>query len=274
MDRSRPIGYRRSLYGLLVCRIALTRRLTDRSLALICSRLLVSTTDIAISVRACALLREIRNVMHRWICVIRNELESAQDETSCAGLRRRLCILAATCYSTFGVCPKYVSALLSDDEDFSIAIQCAIIVHANTPPHLSDDDSLYLGRILSRHRRLLHDLEPIFCRLDPTDPNEAALSQSGAYKHALSQLWLGFRGSSSWHALPRPNSQWISCVTDGGQKIHYDVLTGQLLIDGKQLGRLPEEIVKHPTYVSLLGAVGDKSFPPFLYFPDIISANF
>jgi hypothetical protein len=106
----------------------------------------------------------------------------------------------------------------------------------------------------------------MFCRLDPTDLSQAKLLQSGAYDHALSQLWLGFRGSSSWHALPKPNSQWISSVTKGGQKIHYDVLTGQLLVDGKQLGRLPEEIVKHPTYAGLLGAVGDKSFSPSFSF--------
>jgi len=218
-------------------------------------------------VRACALLRGVRNVTHRWICAIRNELESAQNESSCAGLRRRLCILAATCFSTFDVCPKHLPTLLSDDEDFSIAVQCAIIVHINTPPYLSDDNSFYLARVLSRHRRLLYDLEPIFCRSDPTDLNQAKLLQSCAYNHALSQMWLGFCGSSSWQILPRPNSQWISCVTEGGQNIYYDVLTGQLLVDGKQLGRLPQKIVKHPLYASLLGAVGDKTFlNPFFLF--------
>jgi len=245
--------------------MALTRRLTDPSLALICSRLLASTTDNGISVRACALLREARNVTHRWMCAIRDELESAQDETSCAGLRRRLCILAATCFSTFDVCPKHVPTLLSDDGDFSVAMQCAVVVHINAPLYLSDEDSFHLARILRRHRRLLHDLESIFCRSYPTDLNQAKLLQSGAYDHAISQLWLGFRGSSNWHALPRPNSQWISCLTEGGQTIHYDVLTGKLLVDGKQLGRLPQEIVKHPTYASVLGAVGDKSF--FSFFP-------
>ena len=255
----------------------MARQLTDPSLALTCSRLLASTADIGVSVRACALLREARNITHRWIWAIRKELESAQDETSCAGLQRRLCILAATCFSTFDVCPKHLPTLLSDDEDFSIAMQCAIIVHMNTPPYLSDDNSFYLARVLSRHRRLLHDLEPIFCRPDPTNLNQAKLLRSGAYDHALSQLWLGFRGSSNWHVLPRPNSQWISCVTEGGQKVYYDLLTGQLLVDGKQLGRLPQEILKHPTYASILGAVSDKSsflFFPFPSFSHVISANF
>jgi hypothetical protein len=109
--------------------------------------------------------------------------------------------------------------------------------------------------MLSRHRRLLHDMESIFRRSDPNALDQARLLHSGAFHHALSQLLLWFRDSSSWHALPRPNSRWISCITEAKREIHYDLLTGQLLIDGKQLGRLPREIVEHPTYACILGTV-------------------
>jgi len=164
-------------------------------------------------------------------------------------------MLAATCFSTFDVCPVYISALLTSDEDFSIAMQCTIVVHDNTPPSTPDDNYFYLERMLSRHRRLVHELEPIFSESDLSDLYQAGLLHSGGYDHALSQMWLGFRGTSSWHALPRPNSRWIFCVTEEGQNVHYDLLTGQLLVDGKQLGRLPREIVGHQTYADILGAV-------------------
>ena len=138
-------------------------------------------------------------------------------------------------------------------------MQCAIIVHDN-PPLRSDDDSLYLTKMLSRHRRLLHDLEPIFVQLDPTaDRDQARLLHALGYDRALRQEWSDFRRSSSWLALPRPNSHWISCVTEGKQQVHYDLLTGKLLVDGKQLGRLPREIVEHPTYASVFGTVSVQS---------------
>ena len=160
-----------------------------------------------------------------------------KSETTHEG-QQRLCMLAATCLSTFDVCPEHVPALLCNDEDFSVAMQCAIIVHDN-PPLRSDDDSLYLTKMLSRHRRLLHDLEPIFVQLDPTaDRDQARLLHALGYDRALRQEWSDFRRSSSWLALPRPNSHWISCVTEGKQQVHYDLLTGKLLVDGKQLGRL------------------------------------
>jgi hypothetical protein len=170
-----------------------------------------STTDPNISSRACALLRDARNLTYGWICELK-KLESTHDETSCAGLRCRLFMLAATCFSTLDVCSEHLPTILTTEEDFSIAIQCAVIVHDNTSLSLSGDNSVYLTQMISRHRRLLHSLEPIFSQS----------SHAGAFDHALSRLWLGFRRctSSSWHVLPGPNSRWISCVSEGWHKVH------------------------------------------------------
>ena len=181
-------------------------------------------------------------------------------------------MLAATCFSTFNVCSKYIPATLTSEEDFSIAIQCAVIVYDNTPPSLSSSNSLYLVQMISRHHRLLHYLEPIFSLSSP--PDESKLSHGGAFDHALARLWLGFRRrtSSSWHVLPRANSRWISCVTEGGHEVHYNLLTGQLLINGKALGRLPQEIVENPTYASVLGTVSGQT-AAFLTCSDVVSEN-
>jgi hypothetical protein len=143
-------------------------------------------------------------------------------------------------------------------------MQCAVIVHDNTPPSLSDDSddsSIYLARMLSRHRRLLHHLEPTFSQSMPGDLGEVKLLHADAYDKALERLWLGYRRdiSSRWHALPGPNSRWISCGTEGGQEVHYNLLTGLLLINGKPLGRLPRKIVEHPTYASVLGTVSGQT---------------
>jgi hypothetical protein len=164
-------------------------------------------------------------------------------------------MLAMTCFSTFNVCSTYIPISLASDEDISIAIQCAVIVHDNTPSSLSFEDSLYLTHMISRHHRLLHYLEPVFSQ--PLLLGQGKLLHACAFDHALTRLWLGFRRkrSSSWHALPGANSRWISCFTEGEHEVHYDLLTGQLLINGKPLGRLPKKIVEHPTYASVLGTV-------------------
>lgn len=221
---------------------------------------MTSTKDPDISGRACALLREARNLTYQWTCELERKLDSTQDEASRAGLRHRLCMLAMTCFSTLDACSEHIPSTLTTDEDLAIAMQCAVIVHDNKPS-LTNEDSLYLNRMLSRHSRLLHGLEPISSRQLPAVLGKVKLLHSGAFDRALARLWLGYRPhiSSSWHALPKPNSRWIYCVSELGKEVHYDLLTGQLLIDGKPLGRLPQEMVEHPTYASILGTVSGQS---------------
>ena len=215
--------------------------------ALITSRLLSSTNDSDICQRAYELLRKARNVAHKWINELGSKLDMTEDETSRTNLRRRLCTLAATCFATYDVSPEYIPRTLVSDNDIAIVVYCAIIVHDNTPSTLQDDH--YLVRLLNRHSRLLLILEP-FLRNDVE-------SNSLGFDQGLACLWSGFRRktSSNWQVLPSPNARWISCIAEGGQEIHYNLLTGQLLIGGKPLGKLPQEIIEHPTYASALGAV-------------------
>ncbi|KAH8997132.1 hypothetical protein EDB86DRAFT_3043676 [Lactarius hatsudake] len=220
---------------------------TIRTIVLITSRLLSSTRHPDIRQRAYALLQRARSVAHKWIHELSSKLDMTEGETSRMNLRRRLCTLAATCFSTYDVCLEHVPWVLASDDDIAIAVHCAVIVHDNTPLVLEDDDSRYLIRLLNRHRLLLHFLEPSLRERVPSDPS--------GFDHGLASSWPGFRRqtSSNWHVLPSPNSRWISCVVEGGQEVHYNLLTGQLLIAGKPLGRLPQEIIEHSTYASILG---------------------
>ena len=170
-----------------------------------------------------------------------------EDETSRTNLRRRLCTLAATCFATYDVSLEYIPWMLESDNDIAIAVYCAVIVHDNTPSILKGDHRLV--RLLNRHSRLLHILES-FLRVD-------VQSNPLGFDQGLASLWPGFRRkvSSHWQVLPSPNTRWISCVAEGGQEIHFNILTGQLLIGGKPLGKLPQKIIEHPTYASALGSV-------------------
>ncbi|KAI0297839.1 hypothetical protein B0F90DRAFT_1811021 [Multifurca ochricompacta] len=200
---------------------------TVRTVALATSRLLSSAKDPEICKQACTLLRKARSVTHMWIGELTSKLDTTQDEKSRANLRLRVCVLAATCLSTFDVCLENVPNVLSTNHDFAIAVKCAIIVHDNTPSSV-EGSSFY--RLLNRHHRLLHLLEPFF--------RQGVRSRPEGFDFALASLWLGFRrqASSSWQ---------------GGHEVHYNILTGRLLVGGKPLGRLPQVIIQHPTYASI-----------------------
>ena len=219
----------------------------QRFVALLTSRLLSSSNDSDICQRAIELIQNARSVAHKWINELGSKLDMTEDEKSRTNLRRRLCTLAATCFATYNVSLEYIPKTLASDNDIAIAVHCAAIVYDNTPSIVEDDH--YLVRLLNRHSRLLHILEP-FLRID-------VQSNPSGFDQGLSSLWPGFRRkvSSNWQVLPSPNTRWISCIAEGGQEIHYNLLTGQLLIGGKPLGKLPQEIIEHSTYASALGAV-------------------
>jgi hypothetical protein len=201
-------------------------------------------------------------------------LDSTQDETSRASLRHRLCMLAATCFSTFDVCPEQVPITFSIEEDVSIAMQCAVIVYDNMPSSFPVDDSYFSTRMLSRQHRLLHHLESFLGQYAPLALDRAQLLHTSAYNHALAQLGVDShpRNSPSWCALPRPNSRWISCASDGGQRVHCDLLTGELLLGGRRLGRLPQNILDHSRYRNIFGHVSSRiQFPCLLYVSEVLS---
>jgi hypothetical protein len=218
-------------------------------LALITSRLLSAARDRDICQRAYALLRKARSVAHKWIGELSLKLDMAENRSLCTNLRRRLSILAATCLSTYDVCLEHVPWTLSSDRDIAIAVHCAVVVFDNTPLSLWLDDSRYLTRLMNRHYRLLHFLEPFLRKGMQSNPS--------GFDHGLASLWPGFRRqtSSNWQVLPSPNSRWIFCIAEGGQEVHYNILTGQLLVGGNPLGRLPQGIIQHSTYASILGSV-------------------
>ncbi|KAH9056705.1 hypothetical protein EDB87DRAFT_1793974 [Lactarius vividus] len=220
---------------------------TVRTIVLITARLLSASRDRDVCQKAYALLRKARNVAHKWIGDLDSKLDVTEDETSRTNLRLRLCTLAATCFSTYDVCLEHVPLILASDDDIAIAVHCAVIVHDNTPSILEDDHSRYLIRLLNRHHRLLHFLEPFL--------HECVKSKPSGFDHGFINLWPGFRRqlSSNWRVLRSPNSRWISSVVEGGQKVRFNLLTGQLLIGGKPLGRLPQEIIEHSIYASVLG---------------------
>ena len=72
---------------------------------------------------------------------------------------------------------------------------------------------------------------------------ESALlrKQSAALDEAISRTWAAYRQGSPWSAVLRENDYWlVTRMTSEPSKtsdlwVHYNILTGELLIDGRPL---------------------------------------
>lgn len=230
------------------------------NLVYLISRLLASTPDHQTEVRqnCYELLLEARRITHGWMLTILKRLASAIIDTD-NELHRQACEMGATCRATFDVDPDiHLDTLLSSPENIAILIECAIVVHDNTPPHLGDKLPDF-QKLLHRDRRLSHMLELNFFR-------SISANHIAGLNRAITSVWPGYRpGAEGWEQLKDPNTRWMRSHTapsppQCAQEILYNLLDGELLVAGKPLGRLPQEIINHPTYSRIFGQVRNFVF--------------
>jgi hypothetical protein len=183
-----------------------------------------------------------------------DKLRKSEDEATMQEFQRRVCEMAAICRGTFH---SDHAGLLAFPEDVHIFVRCAILVYANSPP-IASGLPLYLKRILDGDQRLSHSLEALL--------REKIRNSRHGLDLAISDVWPAYRpGSEEWRHLEAPNDHWVTTTTafeavgDTSRKpqcVQYNLIGGQLLINGKPLGRLPPRMASHPTYSRILGRVG------------------
>ncbi len=232
---------------------------TLRSIILLMNRLLVMTTPTEAShsmvngsVSAYDIIHKARMVIFSWVQMLVKKLQETVKEDDMQDLQCRIFELAATIQATYDVEPEHVQALLQSNEDVKVLVESSIIMHDNTPirPELI---SLEMRRLLRRSERLSHFIEPYLQNMVSDIVHQQGVDL------AVISIWPAYR-ATHWTVLDSPNHRWISTLTavDTGQQsqlVHLNLLTGLLLINGKPLGRLPQNITSHATYGRIFGAV-------------------
>lgn len=236
--------------------------ISDLFLAYLISRLLASIDDPRrqpeFANRAYSLLQRARQITYNWMQEIQGKIDgvSGDDDSALGRIQRQACEMAAICRSTYDVdAGAHLARLLSSCTDVAILVECAMVIHRNTPSSGFGESFPDLQRLLDRDRRLSHHVESTLAKCISTN-------RSGLDK-AISSIWSDYprlSGSEEWRQLPKPNTRWVTSLTkcvDGqhAQIVLYNMLNGKLLIDGKPLGRLPQEILGHPIYKRVFGQV-------------------
>ncbi|EGO02914.1 hypothetical protein SERLA73DRAFT_70404 [Serpula lacrymans var. lacrymans S7.3] len=221
-----------------------------RIITILACRLLSSALDEDVKQKIYCLLREVRCTTFQWVNQLSIKLEEAGDgDTQSKDFQSRVRDMAATCRATYDVDPHHLPFLLSRPNDVAAFIQCAVIIYNNLPPDLDQLPS-YSKILVERERRLSHSLENEISRRIQEDRT--------GFDTAILSIWHGYRPGSPWQNLEYPNENWLSSSTSNAdnqqsQCLHYNVLEGRLLIDGKPLGHLPLSYIQHPTYRLVFG---------------------
>ncbi|GKU06108.1 unnamed protein product [Fusarium langsethiae] len=181
--------------------------------------------------KAEALLVTIRSITCGWIAYLRNEIRST-CEGEVASKAATLALWAAFANRrTFWVYQGGVHDL--NDEDACSFFRASIALQEN----------------------LLTDVH----RLDPWFEKNYKLLE-----HSINETWVdsganGTRSYSKWESLSGRQVGWVTAKIAetewiSPQVVHYHLLQGHLIVDGKPLGRLPLQMRQDPAVQELFGA--------------------
>jgi hypothetical protein len=201
---------------------------------------------------AYTLLREARKVAFAWLLDVKGLLladDDLQDGEDRAPYRQLACELALLSRKTFDVGDQDLPKVLFDHEDIRVLLECAITIWENRVDSM-DHVPAHLQTMLSRDTRLAHKLQHHLA-------TRLVESWMGLTSAVLG-VWPDFVPGSLQGTCPGQLWFFIDTVPRVGgisQRVHYNILNGQLLVNGKPLGRLPADVTSHSFYVRTFGKV-------------------
>lgn len=194
------------------------------------------------------LLLEIRSCTLEWVRVLRIKLAATTDSTVHQKLEVQILVAASLCRRTYAFVAANETAVLNV-QALSVFMECSIQIFNNTPKTTSQLDVHVRGH-LAYGMKLALAMEHKF--------HFSVESDGRALESALAQEWPGAHPFGQWKLLPSPRERWITTLTcsndqQKGQHVHFNLVSGCLLVDGLPIGRLPSGYTSHPLYERAFG---------------------
>ena len=204
------------------------------------------------------LLRIIRQTTYGWTRLLRDEICNAKDIETAQKRSRDVFLAALLSRKTFEIEAADPTCFVKP-ENLTCFLECAIALQNNLPKNEANDIrklSPYLKKMFLADLKLVYRLENQLRSSIEAFPVAVNQAINGIWAEASGE---SVRKYSQWNFLPKPHDGWIEAKSSGSeglveQTVQLDFLEGDLLIDSRPLGRLPEEYSKHEMFEQLFGA--------------------
>ncbi|KAI1749778.1 hypothetical protein F4782DRAFT_533039 [Xylaria castorea] len=179
-----------------------------------------------------------------WVELLRDKSHKAATQDDSTYFRSKSVDVALICASCFDVEECYLSKILESDADASIFVQCSMLIQEGKPAYNSASE-LLLACLSLRFRRLLYRSLPML-----------STTHSGI-SDAVQKSWSAYRPGGGWRVACN-TTHWLVIETESDNKgvqyqVHYNLLSGELLVNGIPLSRPPREYEDHPMWRVLFG---------------------
>lgn len=214
------------------------------------TRLLSLSPSTEIQSKCLEYLKLARAVAFEWVVLIRNKVRDSMDDIHRTELRSKTIDVALVCVNTFNVDRQHLNSILVVPTEASTLLQCSITIQECLRSKLGQGDPL-LSVMKERWKCLLFKALPMLTE-------QIVVRNSCCLDIAVGQCWSDYHPETSWQALASPYEHWLSSKTvaesdTGALSVHFNLLTAELLVNGRPLARLPTEYESHPMYATLFG---------------------
>ncbi|KAF3771137.1 hypothetical protein M406DRAFT_225273, partial [Cryphonectria parasitica EP155] len=201
-----------------------------------------------ISEQTLGLLSRLRKIVFSWVQILVKKFEDSKDSHQRSQFRTKVVEAALVCCQTFDVDEPDFREVIRSSKNASILIQCSILIHDHYSAKSASKDS-GLTHIL--HRRwqetsyqVYKSLACMILRRDTSTCLDSAVKAS----------WPEFERGNQWQTA-EGTEYWVvskTVASEGRQlAVHYNLVTGQLMVDGAPLSRLPFDYESHVTFIDL-----------------------
>ncbi|KAI1385560.1 uncharacterized protein F4822DRAFT_432413 [Hypoxylon trugodes] len=215
-------------------------------------RLLSLTPSADIGQGCLVLLILVRDIALKWIKTLEDQVQRTTDDDIRADLRLKIAKIGLICVDTFEIDDIYLRTVLASQEEACKMIRCFITIQ---------DGLLYIPK---KSESLTEIMQRRWERLGYRGfailANEILVENSSALDDAIKETWTAFRPVNKWVVLPNPYHHWLEGRSipenESGDRqlvINFSLLTGELLVNGSPLSRLPREYERDSIYSTLFG---------------------
>ncbi|KAI0172821.1 hypothetical protein GGR52DRAFT_591328 [Hypoxylon sp. FL1284] len=204
--------------------------------------------------RAEALLRSARDATLQWIICLQGELRMTADAAAAQRIAMYGFCAALLCRRTFAIYNENNQRVSA--EDLSAWVQASIALQENLvvdlpklPPNMR---SMYI-----RDAKMAYHLQPHLEVAIQSHPASIGDGISKAWSNTSDSSTVAF---SAWKFLSSPQNRWIVAHASGSreiysttQTVHFNIIEGYLLVDGRPCRKLPSEIRDSPAIQEMFG---------------------
>ncbi|KAK4550948.1 hypothetical protein LTR86_011322, partial [Recurvomyces mirabilis] len=195
--------------------------------------------------RCMVFLATVRAIVAGWTDTVLDRARNHTHESQKADLVDHGVKIAVICALTFDVDDANLGTILSCPRAAAILIRCAIVIQRSRAVNMRD--KTYSTLLMFRVHQLFHRAYP------PLSRNQAGLND------AIASSWPAFTPSAIGWAEASPGADhWTTTLSTpaGGHvplRVHCNLLSGELLVNGKPFDQTPKTYLRDLLYRRLFG---------------------